>query len=890
MEENGEALWQYDVTGEPQDVEKNTGRTTYHVQMPIGETEDRTGAHRRVSSRGSGDEERHDRQSASYQQQCLEQGEEKDVLQQRTLGGNSLTKMADDRREAGAHEQDEENDDENAERELDGHSAPGGGLTVEQLTANEGQFRTGQCEQELQSREAENREQDEARGHGQGTAGELDLASGSAEDNRAHGFHFAGVIDSDAKPEFHPDNEGALLTHTPSAETPEKSTSPRPPASSKSGLRLRFRTIASIVDCLPRLQDPAARRREAAAVAGEILDSLEHRAETLLCCYNTRSVAQMNKHARSGRAGSESAAWPRFEPSPEPIEEGASTMYGQWKLKEEAAAGVATEALRAVAQLAIDQIATSRISAQARGEDTKTMSPRLWKAQTDSEDPVRGPESTSAKGASSGWLPSEERMLGDRTDSRMTVDGDSAAATETRREEPRGDVTCKPDDKAAEEFDLWVGRDAKLCPQGMPGVGPRALLAPVEEARGGGTGTFLRDTGFTVPRHQGGQNPTQNRQDSSCTFANKADISAKAAAARAALTPALKHEKLWQIFGRNTDAGRLLHQLYASKIAAVGAADIVYPVPKSIKDLRGSPSFRIINPPTRKPGAGPGGVSSRARIAVPRVGRHPVTRTGISEGPDGGGCGSSAVSGRAVRGKRSLAKIAEGAERQRREILAEATAAAVRAATSCSGHSRTREHAKEVLQEAFYVGECMILPPEARLPAVTKTARAKVFETVVGTGQATEGHTGSEGRTAAKSTFSGKASERDGRHQTDPETGMTLEQRTLYAQTIREIQHRQERLQKLRESLPDEVLAAAAFHGTEGGTSLGKFTQNSHAKAGEALVAQLARSRRAKRKVQENLYQETKLEREIAERVRDLQTLTRLCEDQLRQRDGSTQD
>ncbi|KEP60378.1 UNVERIFIED_CONTAM: hypothetical protein HHA_291130 [Hammondia hammondi] len=653
----------------------------------------------------------------------------------------------------------------------------------------------------------------------------------------------------------------------------EEAKPPRTTASSKAGLHLRFRTIASIVDCLPSLQDPSARRYEAATVAAEILESLEQRAENLLV-YNTRIVSQMKKRVESGRTSSGQKGRLRFDSLPDAIQEHEHTMYGQWKLKEETAAEAARGLLRALGKSALEKIASQDVYwAERNGQHGTPYS------QEHEEDPTQEEHSPCMENPSSRLCSGE---------SNQTVDSELEGTN--LQEEIHGDISAMSDEKAAKEFDLWLGRTTKIpkdCPP-MKREGEPEGSYVLEKAPGhSGSRMFLQKEGLSM-NHDLVTLSGVKTADASFAAIDTLDISAKAAAARHLITPSLKQEKLWQLFGRDTEAGRLLHQLYASRAAALGAFSIVYPVPKMNKDSKGNPNFLIRNSKSLSITSSRRGHPRRVKVSVPRVGRHPVPQTnGDLHGHANWGCGSLAASGRPgdyVGGKRSLAKISKGVEQQRKEILAEAQAAAERAA-AYSRHGQIRERAKEALQDAFYFEECRTLPAAARLPALPRQARQHLLQTSRTGGQEKTGLTGTPftGKVATGgSTAAGRAREW-GKQQTDPEKAMTREQKLLFDQTLHEIRYREERLRKLRDELPDDVLTAAACPESRGVAA----RQKGAFQAVQVRAIHMGRCERVKRKVQENLREETKLMKEIAERVRDLQTLSRLSGDQQHQKTGA---
>ncbi|CBZ51230.1 putative glutamic acid-rich protein [Neospora caninum Liverpool] len=638
-------------------------------------------------------------------------------------------------------------------------------------------------------------------------------------------------------------------------------------ASSKAGVRIRFRTIASIVDCLPSLEDPSARRLEAAAVAAEILESLEQRAERLLV-YNTRIVTQTKKRVGSSRASSGQKARLRFDSLPDAIEEDDNTMYGQWKLKEATAAEAASGLLRALEESAIE-----KLTSQVEDVDWKEIN---WEHQSTPH--ARGHENDPIDDTHGSGNENRRSILRFGDDN-QNVDAESEETN--LQEEIHEDLSTMSDEKAAREFDLWLGRATTLRLSMEYGGEPEAPSVPKEHPERSDLRTLLRGEGLSMFQDLG---KASGGKREGISAINSLDTSVKAAAARHLITPSLKQEKLWHMFGRDTEAGRLLHRLYASRAAALGSPGTLYPAPK-IKDSNDDPNFRIINSKSRTFASSRKGHFRRVKISVPRVGRHPVPRRdGL---PDVDGKASwdhgAVASGRLDNyggGRRSLTKIAQGVEQQRKEILADAQAAAMRAA-AYHQHGQSREQAKEALQEAFYLEECRTLPAAARLPALPREDRQHLQKGRTAR-QAREGLGGHP--SAGKMVAGGGTAERgeEWGKPIDSKKGMTREQKHLFDKTLHEIQYREERLRKLRDALPDDVLTAAAAEDCAS-------RQKGVSQARQALAAQMGRSQRAKRKIQENLREETKLVKEIAERVRDLQTLKRLSGAHVRQQtDGSS--
>ncbi|EPR59839.1 hypothetical protein TGGT1_291130 [Toxoplasma gondii GT1] len=656
---------------------------------------------------------------------------------------------------------------------------------------------------------------------------------------------------------------GAAKEATPSRTAP----------SSKAGLYLRFRTIASIVDCLPSLQDPSARRYEATTVAAEILESLEQRAENLLV-YNTRIVSQMKKRVESGRTSSGQKGRLRFDSLPDAIEEDEHTMYGQWKLREETAAEAASGLLRALGESALEKIASQDVyRTEGNGQHRTPYAPEYG------EDPTQEEHSPCMENPSSRLCSGE---------SNQTVD--SELEETNLQEEMHEDISAMSDEKAAKEFDLWLGRTTKIpkdCPP-MKREGEPEVSSVLEKALGHSVSRMFPQKEDLSMNHDLGTSWGGKTADVTSAAIDTLDTSAKAAAARQLVTPSLKQEKLWQLFGRDTEAGRLLHQLYASRAAALGAFGIVYPVPKMNKDSKSNPNFLIRDSKSPSIISSRRGHPRRVKVSVPRVGRHPVPQTdGDLHGHAGCGCCSVADSGRPsdyVGGKRSLAKISKGMEQQRKEILAEAQAAAERAATY-SRHGQIRERAKEALQEAFYFEECRTLPAAARLPALPRQARQHLLQTSRAGGQEKKGLAGTPftAKVATGGSTAARRAREWGKQQTDPEEAMNREQKLLFDQTLHEIRYREERLRKLRDELPDDVLTAAACPESRGVAA----RQKGAFQAVQVRAIQMGRYERVKRKVQENLREESKLVKEIAERVRDLQTLSRLSGEQLHQKTGA---
>lgn len=306
------------------------------------------------------------------------------------------------------------------------------------------------------------------------------------------------------------------------------------------------------------------------------------------------------------------------------------------------------------------------------------------------------------------------------------------------------------------------------------------------------------------------------------------------------------------------------------------------------QDLRGNPNFQILKPiPSGLAAANAArrAHAPRPKVAVPRVGRRPAPRayqtktTGQSKdlflGSD------TSVAGPAS-GRKSLARIAVEAEQQRKEILAEARAAAAHAAAAQKS-GRTRERAKQNLQTSFALGECLALPPAARLPELPKAIQVELLNGITQETEEPSSVPGT-GRRSGSCPKDVRFLVRKG-GQIDPQTGLTAEQRKLYLQTVQEINCRRERLDKLREMMPDDVLAAAVGP-TDSPSSLsgpGRSEASSGVGKEHSLVLQMARCRRARRKVQENLQQETRLQREIEERLKDLRTLKSISKAQLSQ-------
>lgn len=309
------------------------------------------------------------------------------------------------------------------------------------------------------------------------------------------------------------------------------------------------------------------------------------------------------------------------------------------------------------------------------------------------------------------------------------------------------------------------------------------------------------------------------------------------------------------------------------------------PVPQ---DLRGNPNFQILKPTPSSfaaANAARRAHAPRPKVAVPRVGRRPVPcgYQGKTTGQPkdllfGGGAPGSAIP---PAGRKSLARIAVEAEQQRKEILAEARAAAAHAAAA-NKLGRTRERAKQSLQDSFSLGECRALPPAARLPGLPKAMQIELLNSNSDEteGTAVPGAGRRSGSCPKDVRFLGKKGGR-----IDPQTGLTAEQRKLYLRTVEEINSRRERLEKLREMMPDEVLAAAVGAADSLGSINGRGRSEIPSGVGKehSLVLQIARSRHARRKVQENLQQETRLQREIDDRLKDLKTLASISEAQLLQ-------
>lgn len=340
--------------------------------------------------------------------------------------------------------------------------------------------------------------------------------------------------------------------------------------------RPRFRTIASVLGGALGALDDAHHTAVVTAAAEQILASIEERTEKMFALSN-RIVQKLQERVGGGARVTSGSAKPRlrFGSVPTIVFEGAQSMYGQWQLREEEAAEAAARALREIALLAVNSLTGQRpLVGDTAGTEREEpgneitedclnwepLSDRLaeeeataQEAEQDEECPTESACSRVPSGKDSPERePWRSQQIGE--EDQTEVPGPDEA--DERSEESRGrerqemneaeeeDVARMSDERAAKEFDLWLGTDRHLASD--------RGASPLSTARDRSHRSTGRQMDGLVPIPY-----DSNRRglEPEMALGAAAGVAAKATAARELITASLKQEKLWRMFGRDTQAG-----------------------------------------------------------------------------------------------------------------------------------------------------------------------------------------------------------------------------------------------------------------------------------------------------------------------------------------------